>query len=271
MRKLIVSFLVLSIFSSVVFAQTTEAVTRSITTYFDNTTFGNIDNPGGIFGGNEFEVGAAYNQNFATVPWLTMQFRVNAVFDTITVIDSDENYIGNSGFRDLGQTIRGRAALIFGQYGFLSMDTRGLMAIEVYSPRLDFGAAGSLGFNGIVELFAIPLINDPNTAYQAKTVLDVFVLEMAYSVPITENFSYSTKLAARFQQNPVATDAKLLDQFIDDFRIRWENQLNWSVTSELLLWGRVRYEARNLANDADLANIVYLQGGLSYYFDVSKK
>ncbi len=278
MRKLVILVLVICLSMSSAFAQDAKAPNRSVSVYFDSLTGGFVgddNDKAGILGGNEFEVGVAYTQNFSDVPWLSMQFRVNSVMQGDVALNDNGTFAGYSGASAISPPVRARAALIFGPYAFLSLDTRGVFAVELYSPKISLGNAGGLSFMGAVEGFYVPRIGAVGSGVdfgeQTTTVLDVVYVRADYSITFAEDFTYLSKLGFRFAGD-LKPDDKVLtpEAFVDNFRIRWENQLIWNVTEKFYIWTQLRYEARNILNeDVDLQNYLALQGGLGYSFNFS--
>ena len=275
MRKLVILFLVVCLTMSSAFAQDAKAPNRTVSVYFDSLTGGLVGDgyDAGVLAGNEFEVGVAYTQNFSDAPWLSMQFRVNSVMQGNVTLNEDGAFAGYNSASASGQPVRARAALIFGPYAFLSLDTRGVFAVELYSPKIDFGNAGGLSFMGAVEGYYVPYIDTVSSGVdagkQSTTVLDIVYVRADYSITFAEDFIFASKLGFRFPGWLKGNEEVLSGEtLVDNFRIRWENQVIWNVTEKFYIWTQLRYEVQNIVNkDVDIENYLALQGGLGYSFN----
>ncbi|MGL4677466.1 MAG: hypothetical protein ACRCWI_07340 [Brevinema sp.] len=268
MRKLLLLVALFAI-SGVSYTQDAQ-VNRSLSFYLDSFSghlTPGVDGSTRLFQGNEFEFGMTYSQNFATVPWLSMWVKALLVTGIDPSYSPDGSYLGNSG----GVSIYGygmprvQLGLNFGGYGIIAVDTRGLVAEELYY-SLNFGNAGSLTFIQILEFWAFP--QTVKASIGRVTVVDLFALRMDYGINFAPNWRFNTKLSLRL--GGFGADTESAKAFGETFQIRWENQVVWNVTDSFYMWTQLRYRIDNLANSAKAVDHqVFLQAGLGYAFDFS--
>ena len=279
MRKLFISLVAVIAVAGVSFAQDAGAPIRSLGFYLDADTgrlSKDAEGLGGnnrLFAGNEFEMGMTYSQNFATVPWLSLNLSALVVVQQKGKYDftaGDNAWEGNSGSdtKIIGNP-RAKIGLNLGGYSLIQMDTRGLMANENYY-TVDLGKGGAVTFLTILEFWAVPLARsgwEANGLYK-HTVLDLFALRVDYSLPFANIWTYKTTVGFRWSDDASAK------AFSDSFAFRWENKISVDVTEKLGMWTQVRYQINNLAvkNPGTLSIIdhdITVQAGLSYTFDLS--
>lgn len=284
MRKLVILFLAVCLMMNVIFAQDSRAPNRSISFYLDSFSGDLTKTPDGdqrLFTANEIEIGAIYSQNFASVPWLTLSIKTLFVTSTTPDYGANDRYLGNfhkyeDGFGSPNHFVSygiPRALIGVGisqgsYFGFLGMDTRGLIANENYY-TFDFGDAGALTFVTILEAFAIPLVLAGTDDH--LYVLDLFSLRVDYSIVVVENLQFRTKLAVRFNGGPDADGKLTPEMFVESLAIRWENQLVWFVTDKFHMWTQLRYHVDNITKDRNMFEIdnrLAIQAGLGYFFNL---
>ena len=277
----------LTIFAVVGTATAQDApVNRSLSFYLDVASGELAEKPGfnsdtdtsRLFAGNEYEIGAVYSQNFATVPWLTLSVKALVVGGQKNTYDSETgDYLGNSGYSMFPwATPRAMLGLNFGGYTFIGMDTRGLIANENYYSVALPGNGGAFTFSTVLEFWAVPQVLISETAPdgtiygQGTTVVDLLSLNVQYGVNFAANWSFWTKVAVRFNGDKGRDQSAELF-FNDGFNLRWENNIHWNVTPKFYMYGRVRYQLLNVASTRDLAvdHAVSLHVGLGYSFDFS--
>ncbi len=233
-------------------------VNRSVSVYFDAYS-GDAAN-GNFAGGNCFEFGAGYSQNFSSAQWLTLNVGALVSVGQQVMYDADDKWLGNSqGDTEIYASPRAKISLGFGGYGYLQLDTRSLLAVGAGHGH-SFGNAGSVYYGADLEMFATGVLDgaddDGNPTFYYIDLVQAYV---GYSVPFASSWGFDTKVMFRFGDE---------DALVDNFAVRWDNTISYSVDG-LGFWGRVRYHASNIANDADIVNSVYLQAGVSYAFDFS--
>lgn len=276
MKKIsLITLLAVAVLNTTAFAQeeNSKPTSRSLSFYLDSFSGQlNTSSTGGkAFEDNEFEFGAVYSQNFATVPWLSMWVKALIVTGAQPTWDDKGNWTGTSAFFIQPYGIpRVQVGLNFNGYGILALDTRGLLANELYY-TVKFADIHSITFQSIIEMWLAPL---QGTQVAGKyDVLDLFELRLTYAVEMAKGWTYRSKFGFRFFDE---TSAKA---FGDSFRFRWENQVVWSVDSGFYTWAQLRYEADLKGGfNGDPAHPqynlgkhnVYLQAGLGYSFDFSK-
>ena len=279
MRKLLISLVAVFAVTGVSFAQDAGAPNRSLGFYLDSFSGDLTKDPDGntrTFSGNEFEFGMVYSQNFATVPWLSMYVKALFIVGQRTAYENGD-YAGQQPHYSAGQSLLADPRVAVGinyKYGVLAFDTRGLMANENFY-TLDFGNAGSLTFNTILEFWAVPvarlgtdIVGSPNYGMYKHSVVDLFALRVDYGISFAKIWRFTTKLAFRFNGDESAK------AFKESFSIRWENQIAVAVTDKLGMWVQLRYHIDGLAKPKVTGmklvdNHLYLQAGLSYSLNLS--
>ncbi|MGL4367619.1 MAG: hypothetical protein ACRCTQ_05005 [Brevinemataceae bacterium] len=233
---------------------------------------------GPVFSGNEFEFGAMYSHNFGTVPWLSIWTKALVVVGNSIASGANNEFEGILQVPDIypvagiGKILaapRAQVGLNLGGHSIFAMDTRGLLANENYY-TFHLPANQSITLLTVLELWAVPIysIARVEEGFFKHQVLDLFQLRADYSIRFARDWSFITKLGFRF------TDDRNANLFAKSFAIRWENQLLWSVTKQFYMWTQVRWQIDNLVpliQGTNPIHGVYLQAGLGYTFDFSKK
>ena len=281
----------LTIFAVVGTATAQDApVNRSLSVYFDAVSgmltelpdFNEDTDTSRIFADNEFEIGAVYSQNFATVPWLSMYVKALVVMHQKAEYAPNDGTEGNNG-QFLGINNGGyridppkvALGINLGGYAVFAIDTKGVLAQENYYSIAMPGNAGAFTFGTVLEMFVVPIVEEPDADIRNYYVVDLFALTAQYGIDFAPGWNFWTKVAFRFSGN----DDSGAEFFQDSFAIRWENQVTWSVTPKLYMYGRVRYHAKNLVTSQGLKDTlgatrktqhdVSLLAGLGYSFDFS--
>ncbi|MGL4394639.1 MAG: hypothetical protein ACRCS8_05385 [Brevinema sp.] len=282
MRKL--ALLAMLVLSTNVFAQGNDATPAEIKhglTFYLDTFSGQLNSnnkDGKLFSGNEFEFGVSYSQNFSTVPWLGFWTKALVVTGINPNYTRDGAWAGSGSYVVYGYGMpRVQLGLAFGDYGYLAVDTRGLMAVGA-SYGMKFADIHSVTVGTDLEFWMIPFSGygrgnvdtdgdgEPNSAIAQGgfEFIDLFQVYAQYSVALGKGWGYKTSAKFRFGGNDSAK------AFGESFAFRWENQVSWAALNGFGLWGQVRYHVKPFAPTADMHN-VYLQAGLWYSFDLGVK
>ncbi len=272
MRNLLALLVLLAMTGVSLHAQQDEtpADRRSMTLYSCiNSGHMTPDSDGGtrLFNSNCYVYGVTYNHVFGNIPWMTLHTRVNFKGDQsyeYSDLDKDgkNDHIVRSAYNS---EVRGRFGLGFriapGLGASMNIDSRGVL-YQSLDYSYSFGSAGSIAVGQELCARATPL-SLADDGYQYITLLG---FNIAYSVPLGDGWSFRSRLRPQLSGALDRLDVKNVE---DMFRIRWENRISYNVTPKVNLWGTVRYEAKNIANDTDVENNVYLMAGFTYSFDVS--
>ncbi len=292
---------------------------KSLTIYADGSS--GVLNPDAkgntrTFNGNELETGLTYNQSFGNGLSYFIKGRVIGEMpvtnEALTVGAGEDSKNadtrGTYEYRLSGtKGFRVTTGIGYGINGFstgVSINSC-LLATASVGYSMSFGSAGSLALGSDVEFFMIPstyYTGDLTTGYGSKPsdaadytktvtnqmgyIVDLFQVHIGYTVPFAERWSFNTKAMFRFtgtiEDSGVYTDMNAF-MFGQSFRIRWDNTISVKATDNLSLYGRVRYEARDLVKKqvgedsegvqedkwvaADVDHRVSLHVGMAYTFD----
>lgn len=250
--KKILAVLVLSVAAVVVMPMNSLlAQERFINIYLDADS-GNILHDNEIlWGGNSFDVGIIYGQNFASLEWLSVDIEVAASGShnwSGTRPGSDFGTMDSfNGFNSFGATLGVYAdGTGFGVDGLalaFNIDTDILLALDV-AYGLSLGNAGDLAFGVGFEFF-------PGT----KThVVDNLFVYVDYAMAITENFWFGSYL-----------ELGIVDSQEVSIGLSWENKIGVDFAGGFGMYAGLGLDFIEYAdNNVDLR----LLAGVSYNFDL---
>ncbi len=289
MRRLLVLLVLVTMTGVSLHAQDEAKDTRSMTFYTevnsgaltgDPTTVTNDDKTESksydrLFNGNCFVFGVTYDHRFANIPWMRLHARVNFVGTQSHVYETDLTSDKFGSWKGIdrssyGYEVRGRGGLGF-NFGrgsaSISLDSRGLV-YQSLDYSFSFGSAGTLGIGQELCMWGVPR-NATINGEEEFAVLDMLGFNLIYNVSLGSGWSFRTRL--RPQISSTGWEHLDSDDIASKFRIRWENRLSYRATPKVNIWGTVRYQVNNIISDtADVDHRVYLQGGVTYSFDVSE-
>ncbi len=301
MRKLIFSVVAIAMLAScALFAQDeAPAVKRTINGYLQadsgdilgSSGVDEFDEDKGVFDGHEMEMGVSYSQNFASVQWLTIRVRMNAVV-TSTEIFADnlgglDQYLGGTRASVGTGGIRGQVRLNANGSGFgvnglnlnVALDTRTKMdayatyGMAVGPGRLTFGLGTEIYLVPRVYLDGSEVSTNSNNAWLSGDAwqyhMDLFVISAAYAMKFNDVWGLNTAAYARFTGYDIE-DAG----FADNLEIRLEAYATASFKGGLGMWAGVRFDIEDLClpeerNREEGVNMdLKLRAGVSYTFDI---
>ncbi len=271
MKKSILALFALVALSTTAYAQEDQG-SRSLSVYLCGNSgilnqASSLDDDGdavGTFVGNWTEFGLVYDHGFEN----GFGFDVSVVGAGSVAVGSEKSSDDSHSpvLNDYSiDTVYAKLGISYGIAGFstyLSLETTVLTAFGV-GYGVGLGAAGSLSVGSDVCFYLVSGGYDyEEGSYSAHSTLDFFQVYLGYSVGFAEKWGFGTKAMFRF------VDGSDADAFVDSFRIRWDNTISYAALDNLSFYGRVRYQAFDVAlKDADIDHQVSLQGGLTYSFD----
>ncbi len=237
---------------------------------------------------NWAETGFSYSQNLEQAKWLNVTASIGfCTFGYGFYVGPDGDlYKDKNGYNLNSNVIYGQITLGFGDYVSVDFRTTGRVDLnlayayswgETYKQRirfrsyLDVHVAGTAlygyGVNG--ESFDDDGVFDDDDGFgnlpQSSTgFINCFQGRVDYTLNFHKNWAFNTELR-------LISSGDTSEKFRDNFRIRWNNTLNYDLGNGLSTFLTLRWQIDETLNpNENTLNTLYFITGVYYSFDLSK-